>query len=131
MNVRSRIPVIFLSALSFVICADAVLLAQASDPAQQAAQAGGRDISNELSVTVGKSALVDFNKPVTRVAVASGDVAEATGELGDVVLEPLEHIRFKFHHRRSRHTITLRLDRKPPVACLTSQTRHKHITATE
>ena len=78
MNVRSRIPIFFLCALSFAICVDAVLSAQTSDPAPPAAQAGGRDTSNDLSVTVGKSALVDFTKPVTRVAVGLGDVAEAT-----------------------------------------------------
>lgn len=82
MNVRGRIFILSLFALSFAICADAVS-AQAPDPAPQAppapaAQAGGRDTSNELSVTVGKSALVDFSKPVTRVAIGAGDIAEAT-----------------------------------------------------
>ena len=43
-----------------------------------AAQGVGADQSNDLSVTVGKSALVDFNKPVVRVAIGFGDVAEAT-----------------------------------------------------
>ncbi len=55
-----------------------VLHAQASRPLPPAAQGVGADQSNDLSVTVGKSALVDFNKPVVRVAIGFGDVAEAT-----------------------------------------------------
>ena len=44
-------------------------------------QAGGasfQDSSNELSVAVGKTVLVDCVRPVTRVAIGLGDVAEAT-----------------------------------------------------
>ncbi len=36
------------------------------------------DVTNDLSVTVGKSALVDFTKPITRVAIGMGEIAEAT-----------------------------------------------------
>jgi len=77
-NVRSRIPIAFLCALSIATCAETILQAQTSPPAPAAAASAGQDQSNDLSVTVGKSALVDFTKPVTRVAIGLGDVAEAT-----------------------------------------------------
>src|SRR5271170_110960 len=73
---RSRIPVLFLCAVSFSICPEAVLQAQTS-AAPQAATSGS-DLPNDLSVSVGKSALVDLTSPVTRVAVGLGDIAEAT-----------------------------------------------------
>jgi pilus assembly protein CpaC len=47
-------------------------------PAPPAAASAGQDQANDLSVAVGKSALVDFTKPVTRVAIGFGDIAEAT-----------------------------------------------------
>ena len=37
-----------------------------------------KDLTNDLSVVVGKSALVDFTRPITRVAIGLGEVAEAT-----------------------------------------------------
>ncbi len=78
MKIRSQVPVAFLCALSFAICAEAILPAQTSGPATPAAQGASRDTANDLSITVGKVALVDFTKPVIRVAVGLGDVAEAT-----------------------------------------------------
>ena len=78
MKIRSQIPVAFLCALSFAIFAEAILPAQTPGPATPAGQNPSRDTANDLSVTVGKSALVDFTKPVIRVAVGLGDVAEAT-----------------------------------------------------
>jgi pilus assembly protein CpaC len=75
-NLRSRIPVLFLCALSFSICTEAVLQAQA--PVAPQAGTSGNDLPNDLSVSVGKSALVDLTSPVTRVAVGLGDIAEAT-----------------------------------------------------
>src|SRR5437764_4566751 len=57
---------------------EAMLPGQTPSPAAPAAQGTSRDTANDLSVTVGKSALVDFTRPVTRVAVGLGDVAEAT-----------------------------------------------------
>jgi pilus assembly protein CpaC len=77
-NVRSQILTTFLCALSFLSCAGASVQGQAPSPPPAAPASGGQDQSNDLSVTVGKSALVDFTKPVTRVAIGFGDVAEAT-----------------------------------------------------
>jgi pilus assembly protein CpaC len=70
-NVRSRISIACLCALSFAICAEPFLQAQTAGSA-------GQDQANDLSVTVGKSALVDFTKPVVRVAIGLSDIAEAT-----------------------------------------------------
>jgi pilus assembly protein CpaC len=77
-KIRSQIPFALLYALVFAICAEAILPAQTPGPANPAGQNASRDAANELSVTVGKSALVDFTRPVIRVAVGLGDVAEAT-----------------------------------------------------
>jgi len=77
-KIRRQILFAFLSALVFSICGEATLPAQAPVPSAPAAQGAGRDTPNDLSVTVGKSALVDFTRPVIRVAVGLGDVAEAT-----------------------------------------------------
>jgi pilus assembly protein CpaC len=77
-NVRSRIPITCLCALSLATFMEPVLQAQTPRPAPAAAEGAGQDQSNELSVTVGKSALVDFTKPVVRVAIGFGDIAEAT-----------------------------------------------------
>jgi pilus assembly protein CpaC len=77
-KIRSRIPLVFLCALFFALSAEAILPAQTPVPAPPAAQSTSRDSANDLSVTVGKSALVDFTRPVIRVAVGLGDVAEAT-----------------------------------------------------
>jgi pilus assembly protein CpaC len=55
-----------------------MLWAQEQTPATPAPAGVSKDSSNDLSVTVGKSALVDFTKPIVRVAVALGDIAEAT-----------------------------------------------------
>ena len=78
MKIRSQIRLALLCFLSFVICGEAILPAQTPGPATPAAQGASRDSANDLSITVGKSALVDFTRPVIRVAVGLGDVAEAT-----------------------------------------------------
>jgi len=41
-------------------------------------EAATQDSSNDLFVAVGKTVLLDTERPITRVAVASGDVAEAS-----------------------------------------------------
>lgn len=49
----------------------------ASGPAQSA-MVTNQDSSNDLSVAVGKSVLVDFTQPMLRVAVGLSDISEAT-----------------------------------------------------
>jgi pilus assembly protein CpaC len=60
-----------------VLFAGQIVAAQSAPSAP--ASAGGRfeDSTNELSVTVGKSVLVDCEQPIRRVAVGAGEVAEA------------------------------------------------------
>lgn len=78
MKARSRISLVCLFVFSLAVCLGTSLQAQAPGTSSAPAPQAGQDSSNELAVAVGKSALVDFDKPVTRVAVGSGDVAEAT-----------------------------------------------------
>lgn len=67
-----------ISAFCLVICAGPGLRAQSSPASSPATGASFQDSSNELSVAVGKTVLVDCVRPTTRVAVGLGDVAEAT-----------------------------------------------------
>lgn len=78
MKPRSQISVACLCALFVATCAEPVLQAQTSHPARTPAAGSSKDSSNDLSVTVGKTALVDFARPVVRVAIGLGDIAEAT-----------------------------------------------------
>lgn len=77
MKVRSWIPVISqcasLCALSIAALSGPALLAQAQQAAVGAARA---DSSRDLSIAAGKTALIDFAHPVTRVAIGVGDIAE-------------------------------------------------------
>jgi pilus assembly protein CpaC len=59
--------------MSLTICAHSAAQAQA-----QTIQASTQDSANELFVAVGKSVLIDIAKPIQRIAVGLGDVAEAT-----------------------------------------------------
>src|SRR5579875_1818932 len=71
MKQRGRVILVFLMALLFAACASVATWAEG-----QAGQ--NQDATNQLDVSVGKSALVDFDRQVTRVAIGSSDVAEAT-----------------------------------------------------
>ena len=63
--------------LAFLLASPARFVqAQAASQTGQGSQTGS-DAVSDVSVTVGKSALLDFASPVTRVAIASGDIAEA------------------------------------------------------
>ena len=64
------------SALCLAVLAGHDLRAQASAPPSQSG-VSFQDSSNELSVAVGKTVLVDCVRPVTRVAIGLGEVAEA------------------------------------------------------
>jgi pilus assembly protein CpaC len=76
-KVRSRISAISLCAslcaLPIAAFAGPALLAQTQRPT---ADAYRQDSSRELSLAAGRTALIDFNHPVTRVAIGLGDVAE-------------------------------------------------------
>jgi pilus assembly protein CpaC len=52
--------------------------AQAPHDLAESSHASTQDSANELFVAVGKSVLIDIAKPIQRIAVGIGDVAEAT-----------------------------------------------------
>jgi pilus assembly protein CpaC len=64
------------SALSLAFCGGQILRAQA--PAAPPAGSSFQDSANELSVSVGKTVLVDCVRPASRVAVGLGDIATAS-----------------------------------------------------
>jgi len=64
-------------ALSFLLCAVSPLPAQTSPAPAQPGAVSLQDSTNELYVAVGKTVLVDLAKPITRVAIGLGDIAEA------------------------------------------------------
>ena len=69
---RRILPACFI-APALLLCAAWNLTAQTPPPAPGA---GHQDSANELSVAVGKSVLVDCARPVARVAIGLGDVAQ-------------------------------------------------------
>lgn len=78
MSTKTGFIVAFLGTLSLGICGGSDLQGQTAGAAPQSAAAGVQDSSNDLFVSVGKSVLVDSTHQITRVALGSGDVAEAT-----------------------------------------------------
>jgi pilus assembly protein CpaC len=81
---NAGVTIVSCGALALALFAGQAVRAQ-STPAQTApaaqppaAEATYADSTNELSVTVGKSVLVDCAQPIQRVAIGVGDIAEAT-----------------------------------------------------
>jgi pilus assembly protein CpaC len=80
LRTKAGVTIVSFSALALALFAGPAVRAQ-SAPATQppaAAETTYEDSTNELSVTVGKSVLVDCAQPIQRVAVGVGDIAEAT-----------------------------------------------------
>ena len=77
MRTKTGITIAYFGAFCLVLFAGTGLCAQGA-PASQAGGATFQDSSNELSVAVGKTVLVDCVRPTTRVAIGLGDVAQAT-----------------------------------------------------
>jgi pilus assembly protein CpaC len=73
---KTGISIACCSALTFVFCAWSGLQAQTTPPPAQPAGASTQDSANELSITVGKTVLVDCAWPIARVAIGLGDIAE-------------------------------------------------------
>jgi pilus assembly protein CpaC len=65
-----------LSALSLFLCAGAGLLAQSSSSASQPGGVATQDSANDLSVTVGKTVLVDIAFPIKRIANNMAEIAD-------------------------------------------------------
>ena len=77
MRTKTGITIAYFGAFCLVLIAGEGLCAQAAPPPQPGG-ATFQDSSNELSVAVGKTVLVDCVRPTTRVAIGLGEVAEAT-----------------------------------------------------
>ena len=89
MRAKSGILITTFSALSIAFCTGAALYAQTetsptpvapppAPPAVPSSEVAGQDSANDISVTVGKSVLVDFAQPIKRIAVGLPDIAEGT-----------------------------------------------------
>ena len=77
MKAKTGITIASVSALTLVFCAGAAVLAQAPPPGTQPAAATSQDSTNDLSLAVGKSVVLDLARPVTRIVVGLGDYAMA------------------------------------------------------
>jgi len=71
---KAEITIACFCALFLPLCAGSGLQAQSAPPPAQ--PAGNQDSANELSVAVGKTVLVDLARPISRVAIGIGDIAE-------------------------------------------------------
>ena len=74
MRAKAEVSIAFCCALFLLFCAGPVLRAQTPPPAQS--MVPPQDSTNELSVSVGKTVLVDLPRPISRVAIGLGDIAE-------------------------------------------------------
>ncbi len=77
MKAKAGIAIASVSALTLVFCAESAVLAQAPPSGAQPAAASSQDSTNDLSLAVGKSVVLDLARPVTRIVVGLGDYANA------------------------------------------------------
>ena len=77
MNAKSGIALACVTTLTLVFSASEALLAQAPPTAAQPGAATNQDSTNDLSLAVGKSVVLDLARPVTRIVVGAGGFAEA------------------------------------------------------
>ena len=77
MRSTTWITIAYCSALLAALCTGQVVQAQAAPSSSPSAGARFEDSTNELSVETGKAVLVDCAQPIERVAVGTGEVAEA------------------------------------------------------
>jgi pilus assembly protein CpaC len=76
-NFKSGIATTCVSAMTLVLFASGAVLAQAPPAGAQPAAATSQDSTNDLSLAVGKSVVLDLARPVTRIVVGAGGFAEA------------------------------------------------------
>jgi pilus assembly protein CpaC len=76
-KLQCGIVIFFLGVFSWVLCGAGQVRAQGAAPSADTEGVRFQDSTNELSVTVGKSVLVDTAQPVQRVAVGVGEIVEA------------------------------------------------------
>ena len=77
MRARTGVAIAFVGALTFLSSLGAGLWAQNAPPAASQVAAPSQDSTNDLSVAVGKSVVLDLARPVTRIVVGLGDFAQA------------------------------------------------------
>jgi pilus assembly protein CpaC len=74
---RTGIAIACVGALTLEIFATASMCAQAPAPGAPPTAANSQDSTNDLSLSVGKSVVLDLARPVTRIVVGLGGFAEA------------------------------------------------------
>ena len=77
MKAKTGIAIASVSTLTLMFCASGAVLAQAPPPGTQPAATTNQDSTNDLSLAVGKSVVLDLARPVTRIVVGLGDFAQA------------------------------------------------------
>ena len=78
MRAKSAITLASLCALSVLLCAESSLQAQTPTTASLPGGVPVQDSTNEVAVAVGKTLLIDCARPVARVAIGLGEIAEAS-----------------------------------------------------
>ena len=78
MRAKTGIPIACTCALSVFLCADLSLTAQTNTTTPLPGAVPISDSTNEVAVAVGKALLIDTARPISRVAVGLGEVAEAS-----------------------------------------------------
>lgn len=77
MRARTGVAIAVVSALTFLSSLGPDLKAQTAAPVATPVAVPSQDSTNDLSVSVGKSVVLDLARPVTRIVVGLGDFAEA------------------------------------------------------
>lgn len=77
MKAKTGIAIASMSAAALAFCAQAAVWAQAPPPGALPTAATSQDSTNDLSLAVGKSVVLDLARPVTRIVVGLGDYAMA------------------------------------------------------
>jgi len=75
---NTGIPIACFCALSVFLCAQSGLRAQTPTTSSQPGGSPASDSTNDVAVAVGKTLLIDTARPIARVAVGLGDIAEAS-----------------------------------------------------
>lgn len=78
MSLKAGVTIICFAVLFLGISAESALSAQTPSAPAPVPASTNQDSSNELFVAVGKSVLVDSARQIVRVAIGSGDIAEAS-----------------------------------------------------
>ena len=78
MKAKTGLSITSFCALSVFLCAELGLQAQSSTTASLPGGVPVQDSTNELAVAVGKTVLIDCARPIARVAIGLGEIAEAS-----------------------------------------------------